>query len=183
MNQNKELLIRKNKKSWLKLFCFVLLIPVLYSIFVVLFFFILPKFDSNTTNTSSHFGSNNSTHYGYNYPLNVIDMDDDEEYILCYYTSTIIGPRYWTVIDDQEALRKNKDKFIVYLHSSAREIDTSRLFHIYNNEGKEVFVADYSYFPHCLIFDDYFAPYKKILTKNEMKIYATEHNFEYFFAG
>ncbi len=166
--------LENSKKTSIKRFLIIIISiiiipPVLYGCFVTGFFFVLPKLDGDSQKTTAH--------YGFSHPLNAV-TEDESEYIIVYYTnSQIQDEKYWTVIDDQEAIRNYKDTFVVYLNKSSVDAGVNRYFDIYC-DGESVLSNNLSYFPYCMIYDDFFEPFKKKMALEEIQQYAEAHGIE-----
>ena len=102
---------RNNRKTVILVLSFLLCsVFLVYAFLIVTFFFVIPSFDNDSQKVESY--------YGYSRPMNIVAQDDNAEYIFAYYTSgseNSRGEAEWTVIDDQEAIRKYKDTFVIYL--------------------------------------------------------------------
>ena len=132
-------------------------------------FFAIPSFNDNSQKINPY--------YGFSHPLNAA-TDDSKEYVFVWYTSNIYThERYWTVIDDQKVIRKYKQTFVVYLSEASLRDGVGRAFIIFE-DGKQYMNADLAYFPHCTIYDDFFRPYEKTFSIEEMEQYAIEHNLQ-----
>ena len=156
------------KRLLLKSLSIILIVSLLYCGFVGVFFFTIPRFYEDSEKVSPY--------YGYSHPLNTVT--DNANYTIIYHTGEILysKEKHWVVIDDQEAIRRFKDTFVVYYSIAGSTDYCGRFFYLYRNE-RTVLDCDLTYFPHCLIFDDFFEPYKKYMDREEVFQYAKEHNF------
>lgn len=167
----------KNKrKAWKNTISVILIVfgsaVILYVSAIATFFFVIPALDSESQKVESY--------YGYSHPMNIVTQDDDAEYIFAYYTSSsenVCNGAEWIVIDDQDAIRKYKNTFVIYLSEKSFEIGAGRDFFIFK-DGEKVYGSSLCYFPYCMIYDDFFKPYEKRLTVEEMKQYAVEHELD-----
>ena len=62
----------------------------------------------------------------------------------------------------------------MYLRESSIKSGVGRAFIIFE-DGEEKQYSSLAYFPDCLIFDDFFARYKRIYSVEEMEQYSIEH--------
>ena len=103
---------------------------------------------------------------GYTHPLYAVDIKDDAEYVLAYYT----GGK-WHVVDDVDVLRANRDSFIVYTDKSViTEYNLHRLC-IYKNGSRTVFNSLESL---TLIDNRSLKGKEKLMTTEEFKAYAKQ---------
>lgn len=162
--------LKRIGKILLRFAVFILSLCAIYCVFIDVFFFGIPALSDDSQKTWPY--------YGYSHPLNLVE-NADSEYTIVYYTSNnwITKDRYWTVIDDQEAIRKYKDTFVVYINESSIRSGVLRSFLVFEN-GKSLQHSSLAYFPHCMIFDEFFSQYKQTFTLEEMEQYALEHGLE-----
>ncbi len=140
----------------------LLLSPILYGAFVGLFFFLVPQIGAE---------------YLFSRPIEDA-YDEGNTYVVAYYTSEQnTGEKYWTVIDDQDAIKRFRKTFVVYHNNSGDDSKADRAFYIFKN-GERYTYMNLSYSPYCMIYNDFFIPYMKALSGEEMSQYAMEHGLK-----
>ena len=132
-------------------------IPLSYYSYYTIVFSIMPQSDANPDKRGGA---------GYSKPLKIVEINDDKNYILAYYYNGS-----WRVVDDTQAIKDNKFRFMVYKTDDEWRKGSDRHLFVIQDD---IVLSHQPLSPFTLIDDRCFRKCMKKMSKEEFKAYCKE---------